>query len=145
MVYTSVWWHKGGRQSSLFPMTCKSSVSMLQPSVWDTIVDIFRTPYESVLPRTTDGPSSAAISGVDVVTAGKMYNFHCSASCYPACHLTWTWGNETSQGLEFSLQLGEVYPTENLTCTAVNPATGMSVAAQKMLEVTGKGIKQHCA
>ncbi|XP_022605296.1 hemicentin-1-like isoform X1 [Seriola dumerili] len=82
------------------------------------------------------GPSSVVISEVDIVTVGKLYVFQCSASCYPTCKFTWTCGNVTSWGPELSLQVGELHPTQNLTCTAVNPATGMSVTAQKTLQVT---------
>lgn len=105
------------------------------------IKNIYIKAHLSVLPPTTDGPSSVAISGVNIVTAGKLYNFQCSASCYPTCQLTWTWGNATSQGPELSLQLGEQQPTQILTCTAVNPTTGMSVTAQKTLQVTGNDNK----
>ncbi|XP_044042427.1 hemicentin-2-like [Siniperca chuatsi] len=82
------------------------------------------------------GPSSVVINGVDIVTVGKLYGFQCSASCYPTCQFTWTRGNVTSQGPELSLQLGELQPPQNLTCTAVNPATGISVTAQKTLQMT---------
>ncbi|KAL7371074.1 hypothetical protein ABVT39_018129 [Epinephelus coioides] len=81
------------------------------------------------------GPSAVVISGVDIMTAGKLYNFQCSASCYPTCQFTWTRGNMTSQGPKLSLQLRELQPTLKLTCTAVNPATGASVTSQKMLQV----------
>ncbi|XP_071358435.1 cell adhesion molecule CEACAM5-like [Trachinotus anak] len=82
------------------------------------------------------GPSSVVISGVDIVTVGNLYVFHCSASCYPTCQFTWTCGNVTSQGPELSLQFAEPHLTQNLTCTAVNPATGVSVSAQKTLPMT---------
>lgn len=85
----------------------------------------------------TDGPSSVVLSGVDVVTLGILYSFQCSASCYPACQFTWTWGNVTSQGPELSLQLTELQAAQNLTCTAVNPVTKTAAAAQKMLQAAG--------
>ncbi|XP_075932331.1 cell adhesion molecule CEACAM5-like [Anarhichas minor] len=81
------------------------------------------------------GPSSVVISGVDVMTLGMPYEFQCSASCYPTCQFSWTWGKETSQGPKLSLQLVDPAPTLNLACTAVNPATETSVTTQKMLQV----------
>lgn len=78
-----------------------------------------------------------AISGVDVVTVGIPYGFQCSANCYPGCQYSWTRGNVTSQGPELSLQLLHIVPTQTLTCTVVNPATGKSATVQKTLQVTG--------
>lgn len=95
----------------------------------------------SVLLLTSDGPSSVVLSGVDVVTLGILYSFQCSASCYPACQFTWTWGNVTSQGPELSLQLTELQAAQNLTCTAVNPVTKTAAAAQKMLQAAGSDSK----
>ncbi|GLD48169.1 hemicentin-2-like protein [Lates japonicus] len=96
------------------------------------------TPIQSVgyKMQVNYGPSSVVINGVDIVTLGKQHVFQCSASCYPTCQFTWTCGKMTSQGPGLSLQVGELHPTENLTCTAVNPATGMSATAQKTLQVT---------
>ncbi|XP_030575931.1 peroxidasin homolog [Archocentrus centrarchus] len=85
--------------------------------------------------QVTDGPSSVVIGGVDVVTLGILYGFQCSASCYPACNFTWTWGNVTSQGPELSLKLTQLQAAQNLTCTAVSLDTGRSVTAHKMLQV----------
>ncbi|XP_055367919.1 hemicentin-1-like [Betta splendens] len=89
------------------------------------------------------GPSSIVISGFTVVTAGTLYHFQCSASCYPTCQFTWTWGSATSQGPELSLRLGEQQATQNLTCTAVNPTTGASAAALKTLRVTAGPSNVH--
>ncbi|CAI5635643.1 unnamed protein product [Oreochromis niloticus] len=80
------------------------------------------------------GPASVVMNGVDVVTLGILYSFQCSASCYPACQFTWTWGNVTSQGPELSLQLTQLQANQNLTCTAVNPVTKTAATAQKMLQ-----------
>ncbi|KAM8909216.1 cell adhesion molecule CEACAM5-like isoform 2-T2 [Spinachia spinachia] len=81
------------------------------------------------------GPSSVVISGVDVMTLGMTYEFQCSASCYPACQFTWSWGKETSPGSKLSLRLVEPEQTQNLSCTALNPTTETSVSAQKTLQV----------
>nr|XP_040028917.1 hemicentin-2-like [Gasterosteus aculeatus aculeatus] len=81
------------------------------------------------------GPSSVVITGVDTMTLGMTYEFECSASCYPACQFTWSWGEETSPGPKLILQLEEPEQTQNLTCTALNPTTETSVAAQKTLHV----------
>ncbi|KAF1372512.1 hypothetical protein PFLUV_G00266250 [Perca fluviatilis] len=81
------------------------------------------------------GPSSVVISGLDVMTVGMAYDFQCSASCHPTCQFTWTRGNLTYQGSNLILHFEELLPTQNLTCTALNPATGISVTAQKTLLV----------
>ncbi|XP_037315789.2 hemicentin-2-like [Pungitius pungitius] len=81
------------------------------------------------------GPSSVVISGVDIMTLGMPYEFQCSASCYPACEFTWSWGKETFRGPKLSLQLVEPEQTQTLTCTALNPTTEASAAAQKTLKV----------
>lgn len=98
---------------------------------------------KNVLPSTADGPSSVVITGVDTMTLGMTYEFECSASCYPACQFTWSWGKETSPGPKLSLQLEEPEQTQNLTCTALNPTTETSVAAQKTLHVIGKEEKER--
>lgn len=95
----------------------------------------------SVLLLTSDGPASIVMNGVDVVTLGILYSFQCSASCYPACQFTWTWGNVTSQGPELSLQLTQLQANQNLTCTAVNPVTKTAATAQKMLQTAGRNSK----
>ncbi|KAM3587539.1 uncharacterized protein V6R79_008634 [Siganus canaliculatus] len=82
------------------------------------------------------GPSSVVISGVNIVTVGIQYTFQCSASCYPTCLYSWTWTNETSQGPVLNLTLDQLQPTQNLTCTAVNTVTGLSVTVQKTLQMT---------
>ncbi|KAA8579990.1 hypothetical protein FQN60_005525, partial [Etheostoma spectabile] len=91
--------------------------------------------FSPLLQADEDGPSSVGISGLDVMTVGITYDFQCSASCHPTCQFTWTRGNVTYQGSNLSLHFEEQLPTQNLTCTALNPATGISVTAQKTLLV----------
>lgn len=89
-----------------------------------------------------DGPSSVEIDGVNVVTVGIPYYFECTASCFPGCKYSWTRGNVTTQGPVLSLQLLHTMPTETLTCTVVNTATGGSASVQKTLQVTGTSDDQ---
>lgn len=89
------------------------------------------------VPAPADGLSSLEIDWVDVVSVGIPYGFQCTAECYPDCRDSWTRGNETTQGPEMSLQLLQRVPTQTLTCTVVNPATGRSASVQKTLQVTG--------
>lgn len=96
---------------------------------------INESPALSILPA--DGPSSVEIRGVGVVTVGIPYGFECTAYCYPGCQYTWTRGNLTSQGPELTLQLLHRVPTQTLTCTVVNPTTGISATVHKTLQVTG--------
>ncbi|XP_047431461.1 carcinoembryonic antigen-related cell adhesion molecule 5-like [Mugil cephalus] len=81
------------------------------------------------------GPFALVIDGVSVVTVGIPYGFNCFAECDPSCRFTWTRGNVTSEGSQLSLTLLHVEPTQTLTCTAVNPATGRSASAEKTLQV----------
>ncbi|XP_035802261.1 hemicentin-1-like [Amphiprion ocellaris] len=106
--------------------------------LYQCVVSEVDTPIKSVgyQMQVDYGPSSVVISGVDVVTVGILYGFQCLANCYPTCTFTWIWGNSTSDGSEFSLKLSELQSAQNLTCTAVNPATRESLTAQKTLQVT---------
>ncbi|KAK2858801.1 hypothetical protein Q5P01_003421 [Channa striata] len=94
------------------------------------------TEKDGATEETSYGPSSVEITGVDVVTVGIPYGFECLAKCQPACQFTWTRGNVSSQGQQVNLQLQHLVPTQILTCTVVNPATGSSVSVQKKLQVT---------
>lgn len=89
------------------------------------------------LPRPADGPYRVGISGGDILTVGVLYHFNCSVDCYPACLLTWTWGNVTSHGPHFSLQIEELIPPQLLTCTAVNPLIGVELAGEETMQVIG--------
>ncbi|KAF3704952.1 Carcinoembryonic antigen-related cell adhesion molecule 20 Precursor [Channa argus] len=95
-----------------------------------------KTEQDGTMGDNSYGPSSVEITGVDVVTVGILYGFECLAECNPACQFTWTRGNETSKGQQMNLQLQHLMPTQILTCTAVNPATGRLVTVQKKLQVT---------
>ncbi|KAL3048081.1 hypothetical protein OYC64_006790 [Pagothenia borchgrevinki] len=81
------------------------------------------------------GPYGVGISGGDILTVGVLYHFNCSVDCYPACLLTWTWGNVTSHGPHFSLQIEELIPPQLLTCTAVNPLIGVKLAGEETIQV----------
>lgn len=81
------------------------------------------------------GPYRVGISGGDILTVGVLYHFNCSVDCYPACLLTWTWGNVTSHGPHFSLQIEELIPPQLLTCTAVNPLIGVELAGEETIQV----------
>jgi len=74
------------------------------------------------------------ISGPDLITFGRSYDFQCSASCYPTCDYAWIWGNDTFQGPALSLVLEEPAGALSLFCTAINPTTGKSVTAQKTMK-----------
>uniref|UniRef100_A0A671YKY8 Carcinoembryonic antigen-related cell adhesion molecule 5-like n=1 Tax=Sparus aurata TaxID=8175 RepID=A0A671YKY8_SPAAU len=115
-----------------------SPILQTDDGLYQCVVTEGQTPIQSIgyKMQVNYGPSSVTINGVDLVTVGVLYSFQCSASCYPTCQFTWTRGNVTSQGSELSLQLKEVRPTQNLTCTAFNPATGISVTVQKTLRMT---------
>ncbi|KAM8739921.1 cell adhesion molecule CEACAM5-like [Acanthopagrus schlegelii] len=115
-----------------------SPVLQADDGLYQCVVTEGQTPIQSIgyKMQVNYGPSSVTISGVDVVTVGVLYSFQCSASCYPTCQFTWTRGNVTSQGSELSLQLKELQPTQNLSCTAFNPTTGISVTVQKTLRMT---------
>ncbi|KAG8005821.1 Mitogen-activated protein kinase 12, partial [Nibea albiflora] len=123
-----------GNTISVIPPSTAMSESLVCQAT-NTISNLYIS--RTLILRVANGPSSVVISGVDTMTVGILYSFQCSANCYPTCQFTWIWGNETSQGQDLSLQLEELQPAQNLTCTAVNPATGVTVTVQKMLEITG--------
>ncbi|KAK5848798.1 hypothetical protein PBY51_008490 [Eleginops maclovinus] len=89
------------------------------------------------------GPYGVGISGGDLLTVGMLYHFNCSVACYPTCLLTWTWGNVTSHGPEFSLQIEKLIPPQLLTCTAVNPVTGVELSGEKKMQVIAGPTNIH--
>ncbi|KAE8281723.1 hypothetical protein D5F01_LYC20723 [Larimichthys crocea] len=129
-----------GNTISVIPPSTATSESLICHAT-NTISNLYIS--KTLILSVANGPSSVVISGVDTMTVGIIYGFQCSANCYPICQFTWIWGNVTSQGQDLSLQLEELQPAQNLTCTAVNNITGVSVTVQKTLEITAGPSNIH--
>ncbi|TNN43307.1 Carcinoembryonic antigen-related cell adhesion molecule 5 [Liparis tanakae] len=86
--------------------------------------------------HSADGPDFVEISGVGVATVTIAYYFLCTSPGCTGCEFSWTRGNETTQGPGLYLQFPDLVPTQTLTCTARNPATGVTASVQKTVKVT---------
>ncbi|KAI1886256.1 hypothetical protein AGOR_G00212120 [Albula goreensis] len=75
------------------------------------------------------------IIGPETAKAKEETDFTCSADCSPPCTYIWSLEGQTAQGPVVTLTPSGATKSLVLECTALNPDTGKSLKATKMIQV----------